>query len=489
MQLRLSRQAIPLVSQGDAAFYSGAGLLTASTWFALLVLLSFAMWGGEEPSRLHTLGCLLTVSVLAIACISYAARKQVIVRSDVWLLIFGVRLLLATVVITAIWFQPDMSHRTYTINSFDPVRWDAWGEMLMLGDFPWSLGLPDTGLIYYIATIYRLFGVSCIYIAWFNCLLELITLLLVSGLLKEAFGRSRRWDWMALGMFIPELIWFDSLALREVHCSFFLALAIFGIFRIVRNHKRKFAYLIVALSYLGMILMRPKTVIIFALLLVACAFLGPRKKFKKAPMLLPLFLIMAVLFISLEPYVTNLSHGTSIVESVSLEQTISEGNLENQYEANSINFMLIPQNIFQRILFIFPRMVCLAIAPFPNFQYLWSGWTTPTLPWQAAGYTAGASTMLLFLFLGPSLVAGITNAMVRQDYRNTLWLIIPAAIYLAAVANAELTFHERWRSAIWPFWLAIVILGWPYRRRYYTLCLSMASLGLLAYYILKGGLT
>ncbi len=459
----------------------------------LLINISFLtslIWFGEEPAKTSSIFAILTVTLLAAFFIHYAWRHHIITNSNIWLTVFGIRLLIATLIILAFWYSPDLSHRNPDYG-FDPARWDAWGAGLAQGDVPWlsSLYPPNSyGMIYYIGGIYRIFGVSCIYITWFNAVIALATLLLISYLLTSLYGIEKRWDWVCLGLLIPDSLWFESLALREVHTAFFLVITICGVYDILSKGKFIRGFLMFCIGYLGFLAFRAKLAIFPLIFILFYYFITKGNLQRKTKYIYLIFLLLLLpLAIFIEPLIEEFFGNYSYILSGDYGRLLLKGGTGGHtFEAQSINTLFVPSNIYERVLFLVPRTILNMFSPFPKINLLWAGWFDPDIvTWHAAYWTCNTLSMIIMISFLPPLLASFYNAIVLKGSSNLIWFVFPYIIFLIAISNGELAIGERWRTASFPFWVAIVILGMPYKQRFKSSQYIIIVSGILVYVLLK----
>ena len=457
-------------------------------------VISALIWWGEQPSTLATLACALCVCGIAVWVVRFAKKHNACADSNLWLRLIGIRLLLATILIGFFWYEPDLSHRTSSMQSdglgFDPVRWDEMGEQLaidgILGSSQTIYRYGKEGLIYYIASIYSIFGVGCVYVAWFNALIAVATLLLLTYWLREHFGSQRRWDLMAYGLFIPESLWYGSLALKEVHNGFLFVLFMVSYDRLFSNASTKTAkqqwLIFMCLAVVGIfIFQRIHFVTMGGFALLACC-LHFRSKRSLSPIL-----VIGLIFDCVLVFERFVSSDVELIlrENEQVGSAVLRGSDMFATE-DSINTMLIGNTIMQKALFCIPRTVMFAVTPFPRLE-IWSYWGIKENDWQSLGSTATRISIILLLWLSPALVA--TSV---KSFTNTVVSVarIPLAMYVAclfAMANGVMMFQERWRSSVWPIWLALILLGWPYRKEYYWIVPVAVTAGAVLFMLLKMG--
>jgi len=464
-----------------------------ASWVFLFVCggLSALIWWGEESNKFSTLACALCVCGIAGWIVQFAHRHNACADKNLWLRMIGIRILLATILIGLFWYKSDLSHKSSSMQidgiGFDPVRWDEMGEQLakqgIFGSSKDVYRYGKEGLIYYIASIYSIFGASCVYVAWFNALIAVATLLLLTYWIRKHFGSQSRWDLMAYGLFIPESLWYGSLILKEVHNGFFFVLfmvcyeRLFLNASIIKSKKKWIIYIILAIIGLFIFQRMHFVTMIGFVVFINIMFVRSKGSISKKFIIGLIFgciLASEHLFTSNAELISN--------ENVQIQDAVLQGS-DMFATDNSINTILIGKDILQKAIFSIPRTIFLQVTPFPRLE-IWSYWGSAD-DWLAMGNTASRLSVILLLILSPALVAISVKAFTNSEASLAR---VPLSMYVAcmfAMANGVMMFHERWRSSLWPIWLALVLIGWPYRKKFNWIISVVPTGGLLLFYLLK----
>jgi hypothetical protein len=112
-------------------------------------------------------------------------------------------------------------------------------------------------------------------------------------------------------------------------------------------------------------------------------------------------------------------------------------------------------------------------------------WSDLESKWMAMGQTASRLSVITYLALLPALLAGIIGCAVMPALRPARLLATMYVVCLLAISNGVLMLQERWRSTLWPFWLALVIVGWPYRKKYRWTLPLMVLAGVSLFWLIK----
>ena len=150
-------------------------------------------WPGEEPAKVNTLLVVGIVFVLAYLIIAYAAKSKIITSKIYWMVAFLVMMTLVAIVLQFVLTVSDIGHRD--IDGFDPIRYDYDAKAAVESglDFTAAKGSYNfLGVIYYIAGIYWMFGISTFYVSLFNLLFVLVGFLAVTKILIDQTGQTGR---------------------------------------------------------------------------------------------------------------------------------------------------------------------------------------------------------------------------------------------------------------------------------------------------------
>jgi hypothetical protein len=466
----------------------------AHVGLALSLGASASIWWGEEPSKLASLICAFSVGLIGVCLIGCFSRRNPQLDPQIWLWAFALRMLVATLLVGAFWFEPDLSHRQSNLQpdgmGFDPVRWDEMSEQLALdGIFQSSKEVyryGKEGIVYYTAGIYSIFGVSCIYVAWVNTLISMATLLLLSSWISENFPFRSRCNLMAMGLFIPEYLWFGSLVLKEAHNGLLFALFLTCFGKLVSRRLIAASSLLwivgLVLTIAGIFVFQRAHIVTVMVFAVLAAIVSARPGRR-----LVVFLV-AVLALSIVWAAESLLVSDSVLVASENEHALSGlvrpygGFVSN--DSSSINSMLSGVSVFERILFAIPRALAMSVTPFPRLG-LWELWSDLESKWMAMGQTASRLSVIIYLALLPALLAGIIGCAVMPALRPARLLATMYVVFLLAISNGVLMLQERWRSTLWPFWLALVIVGWPYRKKYRWTLPLMVLAGVSLFWLIK----
>jgi len=136
--------------------------------------------------------------------------------------------------------------------------------------------------------------------------------------------------------------------------------------------------------------------------------------------------------------------GKSLNTAMSAKENIATTASEVQYSTNSISSILLPDGIFQSIIFLPPRMILYILSPLPNLSVslveLIEG------SWQAWQKLLTILSAIINIIAMPYVLAATIQAIrKRKENFAFLTLIIPYWAVFIAIAGGNLIIHERYR--------------------------------------------
>ncbi len=332
----------------------------------LYVLLIALGWRNEEPGKIQTIIVTFIGFILALMIIKYAKNIGVINSTKLWILVFLLKLTLISIILQYLWIPSFPYHRTQT--GFDPIVFDYYGKLLAENNFNLSLVhyyLNYTGQVIYIGIIYWLFGVSTFYVGIFNCLFSLITFLAITSLLINSTGSKKYWQLMSLGMFFPELLYYDSIPSKEVISTCMIALSMLFIYNIfIRKKNKSIILLVLSLSIL--IVFRASMVL--AVIIIGSIWII--KKYRNRLSSIILFgTIAIIILLFLMPIILKYTTGFDINITGYLNLSSKVVHVRSlTLKEKSLNLMFSTSNPIMFIIYTPIRTIFYLIAPFPRLS-------------------------------------------------------------------------------------------------------------------------
>jgi len=115
-----------------------------------------------------------------------------------------------------------------------------------------------------------------------------------------------------------------------------------------------------------------------------------------------------------------------------------------EYSKNSISQILLPEGLFQSIIFMPPRMILYLLAPLPNISVSFIELIDGN--WRAWQKLLTIPSSIINIFAMPYILAATIQAIrTRKENIASLTLIIPFWLTFIAIAGGNLIIHERYR--------------------------------------------
>ncbi len=433
------------------------------------------LWPGEEPSKINTLIVIGIVFSLAYTIITLAYRSKIIKSKIYWMVVFMIMMTLVVIVLQFILTGSDIGHRE--IEGFDPVRYDYEAKIAVENnwDFTAAKGSYNfLGVIYYIAGIYWLFGVSTLYVSLFNLLFVLTGFLAVTKILVDQTNEIQPWQKMAWGMLIPSVIYYAALTSKDILTMSLIAIILCLVNRLL-NKKKLLLLLYLAICSGALIMIRASALII-VIIVTAYIILFMRKNKKFVIYALFILIILSIIALQLAPIITEQLGGTPfrISTLLALEPKIKMA--EELSTKGSLNLLFTPKTYIQVVLFMPIRALFLLIAPFPN---IWILGSSSKIKFDVL------SLWLILLYLPALFAATISRKIRKLDIYK--FIVIPFWLMLITIATALFIIHERYRLMFMPLWFAAILLAFHYDnpRKYIFLSLAFIVSGAIFYALLK----
>lgn len=372
---------------------------------------------------------------------------------------------LTLVLVCGAWMpQLDPASSTW---GYDPQRFYYLAKELL--DNNWRvnlLSLNYVGVLYYYGAIYRVFGYNPAIPALVNAFVTLVaSLYLIETAYLFKVERQRR-DWtIAFVLLLPEVLWFDVLTSRETLVGALLIFAMLSVGRELTLSAKWFrarTVLLSSISVLALAVIRTSMVlpviVTFALMVFLANPSGKPRLWVKiallggAAVLLVLTIVItgyssASRFDPVATFVGQLSTSGNIAESTAM-----------QWSQNSVGMLLFPNNLWQAIVFVPPRMVLYLVAPLPNTvvslgNLLAGNWSD----WQRL--FSLLSSYLNVLMVPLALASLVHSVKTRRSSAGALVLNIAFWTTFVAIVAGNFIIQERYRVMAAPMLFACAWLG------------------------------
>jgi len=332
---------------------------------------------------------------------------------------------------------------------YDPQRyyWDALD--LIKNNWNPSIGANYQGIIFYYAFIFKSFGHNPVIPAIINCFTTLLGILYLISFLYKIKRKNETNAWVVVFLLlIPEVIWYDVMTNRDNLMATLLIITNISIGKYILDRKESILSTILISGLCLFSILAVRTTMILPVLLnvfLMSILLKTKEKFslfKKS-----VFILIGITALLAGPIIQKISGGYdidylgSLNRSQSFESSVAG---QSQWSNNSIGLLLAPNNSFQAILYMIPRMVIYLAAPLPKVSFplndLISG------DWWSWQYIMIYPTSILMLCISPLLLAGTYNVFKnRKNNPSPLVLFSTFWIIFISVAGGNIIIHERYR--------------------------------------------
>lgn len=353
---------------------------------------------------------------------------------------------------------------------YDPQRFYVQAKELIDNNWlPDFLSLNYVGILYYYGAIYYLIGFNPVIPALINAFVTLIASLYLIQVGYEIKAQRGSKDWtLAFALLLPELLWFDVMTSRETLMAALLMFAMLTAGRYFARISRISlfeVFSIISLSVLAIVAVRTSMLVpvFIAIGLMVILIKNPKNPMNTQRTIIvtsvvAMLIIMPLLtkfFIGYNfNFVEALQTAFSAKDNVALGPDLSLG-----WSENSIGRLLMPEGIFQSVLFLPPRMVLYLLAPLPK---IW----IPVNDLIDGNFEAWQNLMTLFSSLInvvaiPYATASLIHSIkTRMTNSATLIFHISYWITFIAIAGGNLIVHERYRIMASLLLWGCAWLGW-----------------------------
>ena len=488
LAMRGGKKMIGALSAGHLRMADFKAAISTGQTICVLLLLVFAGWLIQAQGEQGSFGgfvLLMVITMTGLVICHQTRNKLQDARLDALGYLWLTKIVLTLVLLYAGWV-PQLDPATSPVWGYDPQRYFAYAQEIV--DSDWlsdTIGLNYLGIVYYYAAMVYVFGHDPLVPALFNAFVTLLAAcyLIVTGYEVNPMRESSRAWTISLILILPDMLWFDVMTSRETLSAALLLLALLTAGRFFAQTVR-----ISLLQMLG-------------LTAIAIAALGAIR----TSLLLPVFFAMAAMVLLIEPRGKELSVARIFFLAAAvilLPLTIGlfsvfdfdlEAGLRNiidpsenfalseeaEWSTDSIGRLLIPNGVFQAIIFALPRLLLYVLAPLPNLSVSISNMIGGS--WEAWQYLCLVLAAITNVLVMPYALASLGLA-IRTRAENSAPLILHVSywITLLALAGGNLVIHERYRVMTSMMLFAIAWLGYTANNRRAVIRASLLWYGLLA---------
>ena len=337
---------------------------------------------------------------------------------------------------------------------YDPQRYYYQAQELTENHWIFIGGLNYLGILYYYGAIFFIFGHNPIIPALFNSFVTLLATLYVISFAYEINPYRQTRDWtIAWALLLPEILWFDVITSRETLLGALLIIVFVTFGRlIIRSKQISIAKYIFILSLTLLIIAAVRTSMLLPVIgsIILLFLLKKTKQYIRFYQLIAFGIIFFVIFSMNNTFTTFIGGdafdvGKAINSSLSTKDNIvTLGSESMEYSKNSISQILLPEGLFQSIIFMPPRMILYLLAPLPNISVSFIELIDGN--WRAWQKLLTILSSIINIFAMPYILAATIQAIrTRKENIASLTLIIPFWLTFIAIAGGNLIIHERYR--------------------------------------------
>jgi len=383
---------------------------------------------------------------------------------------------------------------------YDPQRYYFQAKELL--DNHWStefLNLNYVGILYFYSAFFALFGHNPVIPVLVNAFVTLVATLYLVKVGYEIKGQRGPRDWtLALALFLPEMLWFDVMTSRETLVAALLLFATLTIGRyLARTAPLSLQYVLifVGLSVVAIAAVRTSMLVPVCISTVLMVMLLRTQRRQGGAKKIVLTIAGAAALM-VGPIITGylggyeFDIGQSLLRVTSASENISLIT-STGWSENSIGLLLMPEGMFQSVLFLPPRMLLYLVAPLPNF-YVHIG-ELVTGSWGAWQQLLTLLSAMINVLAAPFVFASLVQAIrMRDQDAAPLMLHIAYWVTFVAIAGGNLIIHDRYRVMaslmFWGCaWLGATTCSRALIKKAYLFWYGLLTIGALFYLTYKSG--
>lgn len=478
------------------------------SFFVIWLLFLAFLWNFEEPSKLVTILVFLIVFFLAVLIIHQAKKAGIVVSENAWLLAFLLKVTLSFLITSYLWalpLSPDKLRVPESLAVQDSNVYDLEAKNII--DYGHtSIGLwLDFGVVRYIAIIYKIFGISVLYVSLFNTLLSLSGFIFLTGILKTLDEANiKKWQFLRFSMFLPFGAYLDATPAKEPLTIFAFFFALFLFAQLIYKKVNRIFYsltLLIVFFLLALIRINVFLLLIFVGLTLIFTSRTITRKNKIATLLIITILFPGVFLLgyklvfrqdfTFESFRSYFFDINKRIEVLSEELTIKENTLDPL--KFRITQILIPVTVKDLILYSPVRMVAWWYQPYP---FLFDSLSRlrnirEDLIYDYKTYILTTASVfprlssLIVIMLTPAVIAAFLDKSSKHlDRRLLLVVILFAGSFL--ISNFQIIESTRHRFLMEPIILSLGLWGYANakpKRYYFVWFLFAAVLGIV--YVMK----
>jgi hypothetical protein len=472
------------------------------------VAMSFA-WLYEAPSKLHTFVAILSAYAAGAGCISIGYRAGLIRGRNQWAAAFLLKLILSFLITQYLWaapFSPDLLRVAAPVagaqdsNTYDYVA----AELVQAGVlahlqrlyFSWL----SFGIVAYLVAIYKVFGISVLYVSMFNAVLSLIGFMALTGAVSLVTEDNRKWQVLRFGMLMPYLAYYDATPAKEplTHALFFVGLLC--VVRLSRRVGNIAVNMSVMWAAVGLLALVRVNVAILAFSVNSCLLLITRRALTRgaAAALGAGLLLMLAAIVAVPERQNTIGLMFSTDDKIQANTLRFEEKVTNGDESIklAVGRALLPKNSWNFVSLSPLRAAIWTFSPYPFIlpDVVQIITMSDLLARDRIGYAVLGSELPAFasswmlIYLSPYIYEGIMLAGARRYRRRAgLVLVLNLIVPVMMISNFNFIMGRRYRVLVEPLFLTMALFGMFYGRpnRYRVLIYLGFGAVLVCCYCLK----
>lgn len=445
--LRLGRSAIAL---GASSVFAHAAFVALTLGSGVALLLRTVHVGLLSTVLIYVLVTLIGLELCRVTQRKLADPKLYRLQLF-WLIKLGL-----TLGLLYMGWIPDLAPSSSTSWGYDPQRYFWAASDLVENGWEPTVSLNYQGIVFYYGALFYLFGQNPVLPALMNAFVTLVGTLYLIRVAYELKGERGPRDWtLAYLLLVPEVLWYDVMTSRETLAAVLVLVSTLAFGRWLARSKGVSLVSTTSLFAMSLVLLaavRASMVVAIMIYVAVMLFFLPATELARRIRLTVPLVFVGVLILAVTPSLLEFlgSYEFDYLKVLGqLEQSEERLPPEWEWSEKSIGLLLVPDNIWQALLFVPLRAVMYLAAPLPRFSI--SAPALATGSWEAWQQLLTIPTSMLNLLVLPYAMAGFMLAYKRRGVQvGPLAVHIAFWIVLIAIAAGNVIIHERYRVMATP---------------------------------------
>lgn len=384
--------------------------------------------------------------------------KKLSILKNLWL----IKLIIILLIVKFIWIKNLDDVVDYN-NNYDAVKYyfNSWN--LVQSGWQLESGINYKGIYYYYGFIFYLLDFNAYIPALINSFISLLAINHLIFIFYNIYENNKNKRYLiAYLLLIPEIIWYDSITGKDSILASLIVFSSLKFFEIyyLENRKRLFDLILIFISLLVIVAIRPVIIIPIVMIYVSIILFINSKIKSFFRYTLFFFVIIAVYILFESPQIQENIGGSSTTFISDLKGTLIPDDIsQKNWNDQSIGSLLIPQSFIESVILIFPRMILYTVSPLPYVNISLNEIILPQLnAWLRIFSIISA---ILNVFVLPYVLAG-TFFAINLRSQNRYLLIIPIIFWILfiSVSGGNVIIHERYRAMYDLFFFSSALIGY-----------------------------